>query len=255
MARKGQDLFVLLGQRLSPGSQGGRNSSASGAPGWFRSLFRAVSDPRPTSRQARTGKGKAAAGGGRKRPPRVPRGLLVPGWFVILLLLLGVTAGFVAGRWSVDRQGDVLNATVPKGVGVLPASFPDGDFGSDRAPSDPRVDPGYLPPEKQEEEVSTCFFLVLDYAASQRERAEALARYLRGQGLPSTRIREVKLESGSRWLTLCYVEDAADGGYSEAHAEECHRRLKRVQLPKFEPRLVGVVQALKSPQDDIRQFR
>ena len=252
MARKGKDLFVLLGERLNPSSQGERQAAAKGAGGWLRSLFRAVSDraPRRVSPRARSRKAKGPAAAGRKNPPRVPGGLLVPGWFVMLLLFLGVTAGFVGGRWSVDRQGDPLAAQVPKtGGGVVPAIFPDGDLRRDVHPADHRLEPGYLPPEKQEERLSICFFQMLDYPASQRDRAEALARYLRGQGLESTRIREVKLETGSRWLTLCYVDDAADGQYSTAHAEECYGRLKRVPPPKLEPRLARVVQQFKSAHD------
>ncbi|MHC4076845.1 MAG: hypothetical protein ACYST0_00235 [Planctomycetota bacterium] len=187
--------------------------------------------------------------------PRVPRGLLVPGWFVIVLLLLGVTAGFVAGRWTVAWEGDPLTTKVPGNApgngGVAPGRFQDADFSR----RDPHLEPGYLETKKkQEEQLSKVFFPVLDYRASQRDRAEALARYLRGQGLESTRIREVKLESGSRWLTLCYVNDTADGRYSTDHAEECYGRLKRVQCPGFEPRFANVVHKLKSAQDGLMRF-
>jgi len=246
MAKKGKDLFVLLGERLNPSNLGGRQAAAKGAGGWFRSLFGAVQDPVP--KKARAGKGKGPAVAGRKTPQRVPRGLLVPGWFVILLLLLGVSAGFVAGRWSGDRQGDPLAVKIPRNGGVVPTSFPDGS--RDAQPGDPRNEPGYLPLEKQAERLSICFFRMLDYPASERHRAEALARYLRGQGLLTTRIRELKAENGStRWLTLCYVDNAADGRYSEAHAKDYFRRLKRVVSPKFEPRFGGVVERLKSAHD------
>ncbi|MHC4853047.1 MAG: hypothetical protein ACYTF5_13620 [Planctomycetota bacterium] len=268
MARKGKDLFVLLGERLSPSSnQGSRRAAGrgtgTGIGGWFRTLFRAVSEPtsRPPRRQPRrVGPGRSAPGrsapgrsaqGRSVNPPRVPRGLLVPGWFVIVLLLLGVTAGFVAGRWTVAWEGAPLTAKAPGNSGVAPGRFQDGDFSG----RDPHLEPGYLDTKKkQEEQVSKAFFPVLDYRASQRDRAEALARYLRGQGLESTRIREVKLDSGSRWLTLCYVYDAADGRYSTDHAEECFGRLKRVQYPGFEPRFANVVQKLKSAQDGLMKF-
>ena len=247
MARKGKDLFVLLGERLNPSSQKGRHA-AKGAGGWFRSLFRAVSDSarQDPARQARSGKGKSPAAAGRRNPPRVPRGLLVPGWFVIMLLLLGVSAGFMAGRWSVDRQAGTLALRVRKPGGVVPAVFPDGDV----HPSDHSLEPGYLPLEKQERQLSIFFFRMLDYPADQRDRAEALARYLRGQGLENTRIRKLKPENGApRWLTLCYVNNAADGQYSTAHAKECYDCLKRVPPAKFEPRLKEVVERLESADD------
>lgn len=246
MAKKGKDLFVLLGERLTPGSSPkGRQGAAKG--GWFRSLFRAM-DPEPAAPKAR-GKTKGKTS---RRTPRVPKGLMVPGWFVILLLLLGVTAGFVAGRWSVDRQGDALNLKVPKNTGAVPAGFPDGHH-----PTDPRSQPGYLPREKQEESLSTVFFPLLSYPASQRDRAEALARHLRGQGLTSTRICKVKAKDDGalRWLTLCYVNCTADGRPSEAHAKECYRLLKEVPPPKFEPRLAQVLRQFKSPDDDLKQFQ
>lgn len=245
MAKKGKDLFVLLGERLNPSSQGRRQAAAKGAGGWFRSLFGAVPDSGAQKPGGSRGKGPAT---GRKTPPRVPRGLLVPGWFVILLLLMGVSAGFVAGRWSSDRPGDPLNVKIPKKSGMVPVSFPDGR--RDAEPQDPRNEPGYLPLQKQEERLSINFFLMLDYPAPQRDRAEALARYLRGQGLEKTRIRKVTTKDGSaRWLTLCYVDDTADGQYSTAHAKDCFARLKRVPPPKFEPRLADVVGRLKSAHD------
>jgi hypothetical protein len=251
MVRKGKDLFVLLGERLNP-SQGGRQGAArgsnggghGGAGGWFRSLFRAVSEtePREAPRQARAARGRRPAAG--RRTPRVPRGLLVPGWFVILLLLLGVSAGFVAGRWSVDRQ-DALTVPGPKNGSFVPAGFPDRPAHSS-VPADPRDQPGYLPPEKQEERLSTFFFPMLDYPAPQRNQAEALARYLRDQGLEKTRIRKLPLKNGSfRWLTLCYVDDAGDS-YSQAHARQCYARLRQVRSPTFEPRLEETVRRIES---------
>lgn len=254
MAKKGKDLFVLLGERRNPGSQKERQVTARG--GWFRSLFQSVE---PAAAGSGSGS-KARAGKARNKTqtqtqtqaPRVPRGLLVPGWFVILLLLLGVCAGFVAGRWSVDAQ-DPLNLRVPNKGSVLPAPFPDREH-SAQAPTDPRSEPGYLPPEKQAEPLSTVFFPLLSYPASQRDRAEALARHLRGQGLTTTRIRKVEAKDGSlHWLTLCYVNGTADGRYSEAHAKECYGLLKEVPLPKFEPRLARVVRQLNSAHD-LKQF-
>ncbi len=256
MARKGKDLFVLLGERLNPASQGSNQGGGQGnsqgrsrrqeggVGGWLRSLFRAVSGPAPTGVRTGARPAKSRPGTGRKNTPRVPRSLLVPGWFVILLLLLGVTAGFVAGRWSADRHGDALSARLPKKQGVLPGGFPDG---GSRDEVEPRLQAGYLPPEKQEEQVATHFFVTLDYPPSQRERAEALARYLRGQGLESTRIRKLQYADGSfRWFTLCYVRDAAEGKWSVAHAKECYAQLKRLPPPKFEPRLAAAVQRIES---------
>ena len=74
---------------------------------------------------------------------------------------------------------------------------------------------------------------------------ETLARYLRGQGLERTRIREFQLkDGGSRWATLCYIDTKSDGQHSEAHAAACSGRLQRVQYPDFEPRFAAAVERL-----------
>ena len=167
---------------------------------------------------------------------------MVPGWFVILLLLTGVTAGFVAGRWTGHPHANDLAAKVPQQGGVAPGKFQDGGF-SRQGPD--RLQAGYLEPKKQQEQLSKFFFVVLAYAAPQRERAETLARYLRGQGLERTRIREFQLkDGGSRWATLCYIDTKSDGQHSEAHAAACSGRLKRVQYPDFEPRFAAAVERL-----------
>ncbi|MEE9125770.1 MAG: hypothetical protein V3U11_01390 [Planctomycetota bacterium] len=255
MARKGKDLFVLLGERAKPRSPEVDGSGKAGdatAGGWLRALL--GGSPQPMSRAPR----RPTKTGRSRRSAPAASGLMVPGWFVILLVLMGVTAGFVAGRWTGHSQGDPLTAKVPQD-GVVPGKFEDGDFrrGGRALDADRQADRkehGYLAPEKQQEQLSKFFFVVLVYAASQRDRAETLARYLREQGLERTRIREFQLKGGgSRWVTLCYVDITSDGQPSEAHAEECFGQLKRVQYPDFEPRFAAAVELLESAATALRK--
>ena len=112
MARKGKDLFVLLGERLGGGSKtkggqrgGSRADTTTDEPragGFFRGLFRNVSRPGQSPTRGGRGPGRGTGRGGRAR---VPRGLLLPGWTVALMGGVGGTLTVLCYGYWIREKG------------------------------------------------------------------------------------------------------------------------------------------------------
>ena len=206
MARKVKDLFVVLAEQHKQRQQGASSASTekpstAGEIGntlgrWVQGAVRTLrgTDEKVGRRRRRGGAGRKPNQGIRQ----VPRGLLLPGWMLGLMVVLALGCGFVLGRLTGGFGGDdLLFARTGSGVQKL------GEFENTAAP-------GYLPPAQETRELGKTFFVVRTFYPEQRAEAAALAQHLRARGLENTRIKEIR-EDGSIycWATLCYAAQSA----------------------------------------------
>lgn len=252
MAKKGKDLFELLRARQG-GSTGrsprsaptkktpprpvGQTAQKRRSWGWrvlgamklVKSTRTRVVRSRPTGKRGQADKNRRAdkqrkAGGAVPTPP-VVTGLALTRMGLAAIILVCLGAGFLAGQWLAPTDVSGPGGELRAGIGRQP-SLPD-----------------WMPTsEERQEEVKTLskyFFVLLHFPGSERDRASHLARFLRGQGLETARIREFKTEKTrqSRWAALVYVLRKSD-------APAVLDKLKAVQPPTFEPDLAARLAAL-----------
>lgn len=260
MARRGRDLFELLRDRGS-----GRTSSAAAVPasaprarrgddggGFFSKLAQATR----TLVQGEAGARSAGRrGAGASRAAAATPKSSVAGMALVAVAAIALLAGFVLGRFSVEfggasRAGLRAGTADPEG----PQAKPTEGNGTERAGLQPehlRSNPAPSSPalSKAQEEVqlSNLAYLLLKCPARDRERAASAAAWLRDQGMPNARIRQVGVTSGTDlwYLVLCYTSP-------EAQASDLER-LRGLDLPTSFDR-PGAEGSLSSLRDSVSRL-
>ncbi len=197
MARSSKDLFVVLAERHQRNSADARKKSTGEAPAgdpgatvgrWIKGAVRNMRGESPPPRRSI-----------RRRPPQVPRGLLLPGWMIAGLALLAVGGGFVVSDLiSVDDENPGLDAGRVEKLEKFTQP------------------PGYLAPFEIDQVVGDYFYTVnpafrVDNGEEERAKtaADQLARNLRARGLAKTRVRRAVRPDGTvYWAIVCYTSEA-----------------------------------------------
>ncbi len=214
MARKRDlgELFEILGDRRGGRRSGGRSSPKSkkgaevstpwelgrGVFDWARSLLPGNGKSSGARRPARAGKRRGAT-----------QPLAVGGPALVGIVVLALGLGYVGGRVSAGGDdGSQLRSTLP-------------EVGGRDGPSSQRPEwlqnagqPAgvQITAQEETEKLWNFGYRLVPYPALERQRASELARWLRGRGLTTARLRLMEHAASKQefWVVVCYVRTADD---------------------------------------------